>query len=600
MKTDLRTHLNTALRDVDWHGEEQVLRMIRQQRRPVRPVRLSRAVVIAIVLMLLLATTAFALSLRFSKDMDARQRAARAVQQRYGLTDEMIDLFTYEAAEEEDGAIARFTMRLMHGDKLGEYTVIRLEDGSLSAVWSHDGADQDLLLSGSLSSPAWGAKQLERLLPLYREKASNWQTALNYGELTLEERAALDAPLLNAQETGALICIAPDADDLSVDAAEQIAREAVTDKYGVSGEAMSACRAAVSFYLYGGTERREYRFDWYDQSGNFVVYVASPTGAVTHCSWTVPAQDRTLPEGDLGLYPLAAQEFVASGAFDLLGAEEKAAASQRYMAAGLGDLLPRGDFVSPSDGEITEAEARALAEAALAEAYGLPTGWKALFLSRASMVSHHERREWIMEYLPHELDNWHWREFDRLGVYTAAIDAETGAVVSHDWSLKGVPLDGYTESTFAASPAYSGAMLPWVQSLLAKAQTILNRYPQHINLDEMSLEDRGAYDALMRGAGYSPVQYQNLIPDENDMPQDEAAALAWDALNAVYDLNEFALVRGDPCQEGLYMAKAADGSWLRVWNIVYTNNMDVFTVHINSVTGEIEGLWHDSPAFSNG
>lgn len=600
MKNNLRTQLNAALRDVDWHGEEQVLQKIRQRRKPVRPVRLSRALIFAIVLMIMLATTAVALTLYFSKGMNDQLRARQTVQRQYGLTDEMIDLFTYEAADGEDGTAARFTMNLMHGDKLGEYTVNRLPDGSLSAQWSHDEADQELLLSGSLASPAWGAKQLERILPLYRETMTNWQSALNYGELTLEERAALDAPMLEAQETGALICIAPDAADLSVDAAERIAREAVTDKYGVSEEELDACRAAVSFYLYGGEERREYRFDWHGLSGNWTVYVASPSGAVTQCSWTGLAKDRTLPEGDLGRYPLAAREFVTCGAFDLLSAREKAAVTQRYAAAGLGDLLPRGDFVAPSAGEITEAEARALAEAALAEAYGLPAGWKSLFLSRASMVSHDDRREWIMEYLPHELANGHWREFDRLGVYTATVDAAAGAVVSHDWSLKDVPLDGYTESTFAACPAYSGAMLPWLQSLLARAQAILDRYPQHINLDEMSLEDRGAYDALMRGAGYSAVQYQNLIPDENDMPQDEAAARAWDALNAVYDLSGLSLVRGDPCQEGLYMAKAADGGWLRVWNIVYTNNMDVFTVRINSETGEVEGLWHDSPAFSNG
>ena len=304
MKNNLRTQLNAALRDVDWHGEEQVLQRIRQRQKPVRPVKLSRALIFAIVLMIMLATTAFALTLHFSKGMSGQLQARQAVQQQYGLTDEMIDLFTYEAVDGEDGTVARFTMNLMHGDKLGEYTVSRLPDGSLSARWSHDDADQELLLSGSLTSPAWGAKQLERLLPLYRETMINWQATLNYGELTLEERAALDAPMLEAQETGALICIAPDATDLSVDAAEQIAREAVTDKYGVTAEDLSACRAAVSFYLYGGQERREYRFDWYGPSGNWTVYVASPSGAVTQCRWIGLAKDRTLPEGDLSRYPL--------------------------------------------------------------------------------------------------------------------------------------------------------------------------------------------------------------------------------------------------------------------------------------------------------
>ena len=53
-------------------------------------------------------------------------------------------------------------------------------------------------------------------------------------------------------------------------------------------------------------------------------------------------------------------------------------------------------------------------------------------------------------------------------------------------------------------------------------------------------------------------------------------------------------------QEGLYMVQISDGTWIRVWNIVYTNNMDIFIVHVNTETGEIENIWHDSPAFGNG
>ena len=77
------------------------------------------------------------------------------------------------------------------------------------------GADAALLTSGSLASPAWGAKQLERILALYRERTANWTTALNPAGLTLEERAALDAPLLEIQEAGMLIHIAPGEGDLS-------------------------------------------------------------------------------------------------------------------------------------------------------------------------------------------------------------------------------------------------------------------------------------------------------------------------------------------------------------------------------------------------
>lgn len=595
MKSNLRTQLNTALQDVDWHNEQQVLRMIRQQRTPVRHAKPSKALVFAMVLILALVTTAAALTLNFSTHFNAQLQSRQAVQNQYGLSDEMMDLFTYAPVKDEGNTVARFTMNLMHGDQLGEYTVMRLTDGSLGAAWSHDDADQALVASGSLASPAWGAKQLERILHLYREKTTKWQTVLNYDELTLAERAALDAPMLNAQETGALICIAPDASDLTVEAAESIAREAITEKYGVAEDALVSCKAKISFFLYGGTERREYRVD----TNGYVVYVASPSGAVTHCSWNVSAQDRTLPEGDLSRYPIAAKEFITSGAFECLSAEEKAAVTQRYLDAGLDALLPRNDFVAPLSGETAEAEAQTTAEATLTKAYGLPMGWTNLFLNRASMVSHDGYREWIIEYIPHELDNWHWRDFDKLGIYTVILDAETGEVISHDWSFKDVQLAEYTESNFALAPAYSGAALPWVQALLADLQTILDKYPQDINLDEMALEDRGAYDARMRSAGYPASQYPNLIPTASDMPQDQAAALALDALNTMYGLNRLSLERGKPYQEGLYMAQTPDGSWIRVWAIAYVNNMDMYTVRVNTETGEIEGIWHDSPAFGN-
>ena len=128
----------------------------------------------------------------------------------------------------------------------------------------------------------------------------------------------------------------------------------------------------------------------------------------------------------------------------------------------------------------------------------------------------------------------------------------------------------------------------------------MDKYPEHTNLSEMSLEDRGAYDVRMRAAGYPAQQYNSLIPQSSDIPQEEAAVIALDALNTVYDLSNMSLVRGQPSQESLIMVQLKDGSWIRAWIIVYTNNVDIFTVQVNAETGMVENIWHDSPAFSNG
>ncbi len=300
MKNDLRIKLNTALQDVDWHGEEQVLQLIRQQRKPIRLGRPSQAMAVAIVLILAMVTTAVALTLHFSASFDKKLQARKAVQTKYGLTDEMLDLFTYEAVDTENDTVASFTMRIAHSERLGSYTVRRLGSGEPDATWSHDGADQTLLDSGSLASPAWGAKQLEHILPLYRQHATGWTNASDYDALTLREKADLDAPLLQMQELGMLINIEPNEGDLSAQEAESIARKAIAEKYGVTEESLSASPAHVSFLLYGGTDRREYHFDLKD----YAVDVASPSGEVTACRWMVPEKDRTLPEGDLSSYPV--------------------------------------------------------------------------------------------------------------------------------------------------------------------------------------------------------------------------------------------------------------------------------------------------------
>lgn len=587
MKNSMKDQLNTALREMDWHGEEEVLRRLHrgQTARCPRP---SRTLVFAALLLLSLIATALALTLHFSADYRFVRQARQALSAKYGLTEEMLDLFACTVTDDT----AAFTCQ-QHGMQLGEYTVRRADDGGLTAAWSHDGTDEALLASGDLTSPAWGARQLERILDAYQAKTANWSLITDMSTLTLEEAAALDAPMLDVQQVGLLIHIIPDADDLSATEAEALARLAIAEKYGVAADALSDS-AYISFFLYGGTQRREYRFDL----DGYVVYAASPAGDVTYCRWNIPAENRTLPEGSLAQYPQAAEEYISSGAFALLSASEKATVSAHYQEAGLGELLPREDFTAPLPTEMTEGEAIRLAGDTLEAVYALPSGWQTLFTVRTAMVQA-DSRAWVVEFLPHELENWRWRDYEKLGIYTVTIDSASASVISASWSLDGAALDGYTESTFADAPAYSSAMLPWVQTLLNDLQAIVDKYPTYTNLSGMSLADRGAYAARMRAAGYSAAQYDDLIPQDSDIPQEEAATLAMDALCALYGDLCTALTRGEPDQEGLTMAESADGI-LRIWRIVYADGQDVFTIQVNAQTGEIMNIWHDSPAFGNG
>ena len=154
MKNNLKNALDTALRDMDWHGEEEVLRAVRAKRKPgIRLGRVpTRTLVLAVILMTLIIGTALALGITFSIRYQIQRQAAEAVKSTYDLTDEMLDLFTYKRENTEKGWIASFEANAIHQKELGFYTVEKEADGTLSVTWSHDNADQELVASGELTS----------------------------------------------------------------------------------------------------------------------------------------------------------------------------------------------------------------------------------------------------------------------------------------------------------------------------------------------------------------------------------------------------------------------------------------------------------------
>ena len=559
----------------------------------------ARTLVLAVILMTMIISTALALGITFSIRYHIQRQAAEVIKSTYGLTDEMLDLFTYKRENTEKGWIASFEANAIHQKELGFYTVEKEADGTLSVTWSNDNADQELVASGELTSPAWGAKQLARIIPFYRQHMDRWKNVQKMDDLSLEEKAALDAPLMEVQEIGLLINIVPEKDDISVEMAKEIAMKAVTEKYGVSEEALAKKKIDISFYLYGGTDRREYRISMYDLDSSYVINISSPDGNVTYCRWMVSEENRTLPEGDLSLYAEAAQEYVTTGAFDLLDAAEKSEVAARYEAAGLGDLLPK-QYILPKHNALSEKEAIEKAAEAAQATFGLKGNWQSLFQVRSAMIKEQDRSLWQITWLPYNMGNWHWLDVDKLGEYKATLSVETGEIFSCEWSLLNVDTGNYTEKTWGQAEAYSADMLPWVQSLLEQAQLILGKYPGGTNLDEMSLEDRAAYDALFRNAGYDLAFYPNTLPNEKDITQEDAAALALEAIQTVYQVDGSALVRGEAFHESFSLWVTDEGNTIRVWIIYYWNDPDAYAVAVNAENGEIEQIWHDDLSVGNG
>ena len=133
--------------------------------------RLSVSLVLAIVLMLLMAT-ALAAGIIFAKRVPATEIADQALLQTYGITARMQSLFIRTTAEGEDGTtIVTYEGREHLAYVLGKYTVIVDGQTVKSICWSHDGEDT----SGGLEASAWGKDQLDEILRIDPETGKQAQ-----------------------------------------------------------------------------------------------------------------------------------------------------------------------------------------------------------------------------------------------------------------------------------------------------------------------------------------------------------------------------------------------------------------------------------------
>ena len=133
--------------------------------------RLSIGFVIAIVLMLLMAT-ALAAGIIFAKRVPATEIADQALLKTYGITLQMQSMFIREIAEGEGGTtVVTYEGRERLAYVLGKYTVIVDGQAVKSICWSHDGED----MSGGLEASAWGKDQLDEILRIDPETGEQAQ-----------------------------------------------------------------------------------------------------------------------------------------------------------------------------------------------------------------------------------------------------------------------------------------------------------------------------------------------------------------------------------------------------------------------------------------
>lgn len=596
MKTSLRDYLDQRLAPLDWHGEDEVLRRLHPTRR-LSP----RAIAAMCIALLLLSSTALAMTLTFSRRTAVLQQAREAVCAEYGLTGEQLDLFSAQVENVDGGWRVVFSSSSLSPDALGIYTVLLLGDQT-QVTWSHDGEAPDP--DSGLDASAWGPEQIQLAMRLRSANLAGWVSTEQDGNvaLSLEERAALDAPLLAYPQAASVIHVSPREQDLAPQTARELAQQAVTRKYGAASDSLTA--GLESLVLYTDTEQRVYTLNVSDSGASYRVRLDAATGQTLTCAYAGGTEDFRLPEGDLSAYPEAAGEFVESGAFDLLPPVEKAAAARRYAEAGLSSLLPQSSYAAPGAGDIPEADAIAVAKAALADTFGMTEEGIGFYTLRTSLLWQDGIRVWEVRLLPGSLRDWHWEAAygGLLGDYTVTLDASSAQVMRCIWSLQDTAgKETYNESNFGAAPAYTAAMLPWVRALLDDLESLLERYDPLANLEDMTLADRAAYDQRMRQAGYAVRLHGNVLPEEGELTQGEALRLAEDAIVSLYGLDRTQLGQ---CSVSISCVLRDDlrPEVVKCWSITFqqATSGDIYTLLLQAADGTIEGYWHESAASGNG
>ena len=124
-----------------------------------KPVKKFSATFILVAAIICISVTALAAGLIFSPTYDAVRIANHVMEEKYGITPELLCLFSRKVAKNEDGtSVVTFragdNIRL-YPDRIGIYRIV-INGSDVSSSWSYEGKDT----SGGLAAEAYGPDQL--------------------------------------------------------------------------------------------------------------------------------------------------------------------------------------------------------------------------------------------------------------------------------------------------------------------------------------------------------------------------------------------------------------------------------------------------------
>ena len=162
------------------------------------------------------------------------------------------------------------------------------------------------------------------------------------------------------------------------------------------------------------------------------------------------------------------------------------------------------------------------------------------------------------------------------------------------WTHDGKPLPDVTESTWGRAAIYDAKSLTDLAKLLDDLDELYVRYPE--NLWTRTPEGDAAIDARLIEAGFSANQYNHVLPPEGMMTEEEAIALARQALENDGGLTPEML---DGEQSEIYAVCTLEEGQV-VWSVWHHSELGISVVKISAEDGTIMDVIVDSGMAGNG
>lgn len=228
-----------------------------------------KRMLLLLIVGLLTFSAAMAEEATLSPSVEAERMAVAAMKEKYGLTNDVLGLFTAYVTLTDSGATVQYVpAAFLPAHIVGEYEV-RIADGQAAANWTHDDQDPMFWASDLLDSPCWGAKQLNMVrlssavladfLPADYEPVERPE---KHGDLTFE-------------------WVEPTAEDIPAEEAMTLADAAIKAVYSLPQEEIRLLDHTLEpDLLIASDGQRLWRFSFGDPERFFSVMVNADTGEI--------------------------------------------------------------------------------------------------------------------------------------------------------------------------------------------------------------------------------------------------------------------------------------------------------------------------------